>query len=133
VHETKAIHLSNVAFADYNGPNEKSAQLRYNTDWAAYGVPGLSTSAWYVKGWDIDGTGYAGDRNGAYGNYAKVREQDGEKHRELGLSAAYVVQNGALRRSHFRLMYVSHRASQKQGNGSVDELRLVSTFPFELL
>ena len=133
VHETKAIHLSNVAFADYNGPNEKSAQLRYNTDWAAYGVPGLSTSVWYVKGWDIDGTGYTGDRNGAYGNYAKGREQDGEKHRELGLSAVYVVQNGALKRSHFRLMYVSHRASQKQSNGSVDELRLVSTFPFELL
>ncbi|MDG3810922.1 OprD family porin [Pseudomonas aeruginosa] len=117
VHETSAIFLANSMLADYNSPNEKSAQIRYETDWSYYGVPGLSTGVWYVKGWDIDGTHYDGDRNGAYGNYAEVRAQDGEKHHELGLMAAYKV----------------HKASQNQIDGSVNELRLVSTFPFNLL
>ncbi|MDF3934909.1 OprD family porin [Pseudomonas citronellolis] len=133
VHETSAMYLANSLFSDYNGPNEKSLQLRYSTDFAPYGMPGLSTSVWYAKGWDIDGTHYAGDRNGAYGNYAEVRAQDGEKHHELGLTGTYVVQDGALKRSKIRLMYVKHLASQNQADGSLDEVRLVSTFPFDLL
>ena len=56
MHETSAIFLANSMLADYNSPNEKSAQIRYETDWSYYGVPGLSTGVWYVKGWDIDGT-----------------------------------------------------------------------------
>ncbi|MFL4027100.1 OprD family outer membrane porin [Pseudomonas aeruginosa] len=52
VHETSAIFLANSMLADYNSPNEKSAQIRYETDWSYYGVPGLSTGVWYVKGWD---------------------------------------------------------------------------------
>lgn len=119
--------------AGYNSPNEKSAQIRYETDWSYYGVPGLSTGVWYVKGWDIDGTHYDGDRNGAYGNYAEVRAQDGEKHHELGLMAAYKVQNGPIKDSTFKLTYMMHKASQNQVDGSVNELRLVSTFPFNLL
>ncbi|UUC51348.1 OprD family porin [Pseudomonas citronellolis] len=133
VHETSAIYLANSLLSDYNGPNEKSVQLRYGTDFAPYGVPGLSTAVWYAKGWDIDGTHYDGDRNGAYGNYAEVRGQDGEKHHELGLMGTYVVQDGPLKRSKFRLMYMKHLASQNQVDGSVDEVRLVSTFPFDLL
>ncbi|MDU5676526.1 MAG: OprD family outer membrane porin, partial [Pseudomonas aeruginosa] len=133
VHETSAIFLANSMLADYNSPNEKSAQIRYETDWSYYGVPGLSTGVWYVKGWDIDGTHYDGDRNGAYGNYAEVRAQDGEKHHELGLMAAYKVQNGPIKDSTFKLTYMMHKASQNQVDGSVNELRLVSTFPFNLL
>lgn len=133
VHETAAIYLANSLLSDYNGPNEKSAQIRYETDWSYFGVPGLSTTAWYAKGWDIDGTHYDGDRNSAYGNYVEVRGMDGERHHEYGLMAAYKVQSGAIKDSTFKVTYMSHKASKQQIDGSVNELRVVSTFPFDLL
>lgn len=133
VHETAAIYLANSLLSDYNGPNEKSAQIRYETDWSYFGVPGLSTTAWYAKGWDIDGTHYDGDRNGAYGNYVEVRGMDGERHHEYGLMAAYKVQSGTIKDSTFKVTYMSHKASKQQIDGSVNELRVVSTFPFDLL
>ncbi len=133
VHETAAIYLANSLLSDYNGPNEKSLQLRYSTDWAGFGVPGLTSMIWYAKGWGIDGTHYDGDRNGAYGNYDEVRNQDGEKHHELGLSGGYTLQGGPLKQSSFRLTYMKHLASQNQVDGSVNEIRLVSNFPFNLL
>lgn len=133
VHETAAIYLANSLLSDFNGPNEKSAQIRYATDWSHFGVPGFSTTFWYAKGWDIDGTHYDGDRNGAYGNYAEVRAQDGEKHHEYGLVGAYTVQSGAIKDSTFKVSYMSHRSSRNQVDGSLDELRIVSTFPFNLL
>lgn len=133
VHETAAIYLANSLLSDYNGPNERSAQLRYETDWGYFGVPGLSTAAWYAKGWGIDGTGYDGDRHGAHGDYADVRNMDGERHHEYGLSAAYKLQGGQLKDSTFKLMLMDHKASAYQADGSVREVRLVSTFPFNLL
>lgn len=133
VHETAAIYLANSLLSDYNGPNEKSAQIRYETDWRYFGVPGLSTTAWYAKGWGIDGTHYDGDRNGAYGNYSEVRGMDGERHHEYGLMATYKVQGGPIKDSTFKVAYMSHKASKQQIDGSVNELRVVSTFPFDLL
>ena len=50
-----------------------------------------------------------------------------------GLMAAYKVQNGPIKDSTFKLTYMMHKASQNQVDGSVNELRLVSTFPFNLL
>jgi hypothetical protein len=132
VHETAAIYLSNSLYSDYNSPNEKSAQIRYETDWSYYGVPGLNTSVWYAKGWDIDGTHYDGDRNGAYGNYAEVRKQDGEQHREYGLSLGYKVQSGQIKDTTFKMLYMAHKASKNQVDGSANELRLVTTLPFNL-
>jgi len=133
VHETSAIYLANSLLSDYNGPNEKSAQIRYETDWSYFGIPGLSTMAWYAKGWDIDGTHYDGGRNGAHANYADVLSQDGEKHREYGLMASYKVQSGTIKDSTIKVTYMSHKASQNQADGSVNELRIVSTLPFDLL
>ncbi|KRW57498.1 OprD family outer membrane porin [Pseudomonas sp. TTU2014-080ASC] len=133
VHETAAIYLSNSLYSDYNGPNEKSAQIRYDIDWSYYGVPGLTTAIWYAKGWDIDGTHYDGDRNGAYGNYSEVKTQDDERHREYALSVGYKVQSGQIKDTTFKLLYMSHRASKNQVDGSADELRLVTTLPFNLL
>ncbi|MCU1715618.1 OprD family porin [Pseudomonas sp. 5P_3.1_Bac2] len=132
VNESGAIYLSNSLFSDYNGPNEKSAQIRYETDWTAYGVPGLTTGIWYAKGWDIDGTHYRGDRNGAYGNYAEVRAMKNEEHHEVGLSTTYVLQSGELKNTSFRVLYMTHRASQNQIDGNLDELRIVTTLPFNL-
>ncbi|MNF07218.1 outer membrane porin, OprD family [compost metagenome] len=58
---------------------------------------------------------------------------DGERHREYGLSLNYQVPGGNLEGSTFRVLYMSHKASKQQVDGSTDELRIVSTFPFNLL
>lgn len=43
-----AIYLGNaVQLSDFNAPNEKSWQARYDLDMGGYGVPGLSLSALY--------------------------------------------------------------------------------------
>jgi hypothetical protein len=133
VHETGAIHLANSLFSDYNGPNEKSVQISYRTDWDSLGIPGLDIHLWYVKGWDIDGTRYTGDRNGAFGNYAEVRAMDGERHHEYGLSASYRLREGQLKDATFKVTWMSHRGSRQQVDGSADELRIVTTLPFSLL
>ena len=72
---------------------------------------------WYVKGWDIDGTHYDGDRSGAYGNFAGCAPRTA-KHHELGLMAAYKVQNGPIKDSTFKAHHMMHKASQNQVDGS---------------
>lgn len=60
-----AIFIANaVQMSDFNAPNEKSWQARYDLNMGAYGVPGLNLTALYVRGFDIDGTHV--DPNGGY-------------------------------------------------------------------
>lgn len=86
-----------------------------------------------MKNWGINGTHYDGDHNGACSNYAEVRAQDDGKHHELGLTAACKVQDGLIKDSTFKLTYMTYETSQNQVNDSINELRPVSTFPFNLL
>lgn len=128
VWESTGNYMANSLYSDYNGPNEKSWQLRYDLDLASLGVPGLTTSLWHAKGWDIDGTHYSGDRNGRNTGY-NVRGLDNAKHDENGLMVAYVVQSGALKKAVFRTIVYNHRATGGQIDGSYDEVRLVANLP----
>ncbi|PAU62748.1 porin [Pseudomonas sp. PICF141] len=128
VWESTGNYMANSLYSDYNGPNEKSWQLRYDLDLASFGVPGLTTSLWHAKGWDIDGTRYSGDRNGRNTGY-NVRSLDNAKHDENGLMVAYVVQSGALKNAVFRTIVYNHRATGGQIDGSYDEVRLVANLP----
>ncbi len=128
VWESTGNYMANSLYSDYNGPNEKSWQLRYDLDLAPYGVPGLTAGVWHAKGWNIDGTGYSGDRNGRHTGY-NVRGLDGAKHDENGLVVAYVVQSGSLRNAVFRTIVYNHRAVGGQIDGSYDEVRLVVNVP----
>jgi hypothetical protein len=128
VWESTGNYMANSLYSDYNGPNEKSWQLRYDLDLASLGVPGLTTSLWHAKGWDIDGTHYSGDRNGRNTGY-NVRGLDNAKHDENGLMVAYVVQSGALKNAVFRTIVYNHRATGGQIDGSYDEVRLVANLP----
>ena len=126
LHETNGIYLANSLTSDFNGPNEKSFQVAYGLNMAEYGVPGLKLNLYQARGWGIDGTHYKGT---AY----KVNNQDGETHYEYGVGASYAIQNGPLKDTAIRATYVTHRASKQQSDGNLNEFRLVTTIPFNIL
>ena len=126
LHETNGIYLANSLLSDFNGPNEKSLQISYVLNMAQYGVPGLKFNLYNARGWGIDGTHYRGT------GY-DVRGMDGENHYEWGVGTSYAVQSGILKDSTIRATYTAHRASKAQADGSLDELRLVTTIPFNIL
>jgi hypothetical protein len=126
LHETNGIYLANSLLSDFNGPNEKSLQISYVLNMAAYGVPGLKFNLYNARGWGIDGTHYQG-------NAYIVRGMDGETHYEWGIGTSYAVQSGPLKDTSIRATYTAHRASKAQADGSLDELRIVTTIPFNIL
>lgn len=123
-----SIFLANsVNYSDFNGAHERSWQLRYDLDLAGYGVPRLKFSARYIKGDDIDGS-----QADPLGGYAGLQGQGGE-HWERNLDLRYVVQSGAAKDLSLRLRHATHRANAAQGEGDVDELRLIVEYPFDIL
>ena len=126
LHETNGIYLANSLLSDFNGPNEKSLQLAYSINMAQYGVPGLKFNAYHASGWDIDGSHYKGT---AY----DVKNMKGEDHSEFGVGTSYAVQSGPLKATAIRATYTTHRASKNQSDGNINEFRLVTTIPFNIL
>ncbi|WP_339502246.1 OprD family porin [Pseudomonas silesiensis] len=123
-----SIFLANsIQYSDFNGPKEKSAQVRYDLKMAEYGVPGLSFMTRYVKGWDIDGTNTP--TNSAY---AGLYGEDG-KHHETNVEAKYVVQTGPAKDLSFRIRQAWHRANTDQGEGDINEFRLIVDYPLSIL
>lgn len=120
-----AIYLGNaVQLSDFNAPNEKSWQARYDLNMGAYGVPGLSLTALYVRGFDIDGT-HVDPRGGyAYLGYGK----DG-KHWERDLEARYVVQSGAAKGLAVSLRHNVHRGDTAQAELDGDQVRVAVEWP----
>ncbi|WP_434592389.1 OprD family porin [Pseudomonas sp. R4-83] len=127
LHETNGIYLANSLLSDFNGPNEKSFQVSYGINMAEYGVPGLKFNIYQARGWGIDGTHYKG------GGYDGVQAMNGEHHYEYGVGATYAVQSGPLKATTIRGTYTAHRASENQADGSINEFRLVTTIPFNIL
>ena len=126
LHETNGIYLANSLLSDFNGPNEKSLQLAYSINMAQYGIPGLKFNAYHARGWDIDGTNYKGT---AY----DVKNMNGETHYEYSVGTSYAVQSGPLKATAIRASYTTHRASKNQSDGNINEFRLVTTIPFNIL
>jgi imipenem/basic amino acid-specific outer membrane pore len=122
-----SIFLNNsIQVSDFNGPNEKSWQARYDLNMAPYGVPGLSFLTRYVKGFDIDGTG--APSNTRYSGYGA----DG-KHHETNLEAKYVLQNGPAKDLSFRIRQAWHRGNSDQPDGDMNEFRLIVDYPISVL
>ncbi|KIH81410.1 OprD family porin [Pseudomonas batumici] len=126
LHETNGIYLANSMLSDFNGPNEKSFQIAYGLNMAQYGIPGLKFNIYEVHGWGIDGTHYTGT---AY----DVKNLNGEHHYEYGIGTSYAVQSGPLKATSIRATYTTHRASANQGDGNINEFRVVTTIPFNIL
>ncbi|MBK5006152.1 OprD family porin [Pseudomonas sp. S32] len=120
-----AIYIANaVQMSDFNGPNEKSWQARYDLNMGAYGIPGLALTALYVRGFGIDGTGVDPAGGYAYLGYGK-----GGKHWERDLEARYVVQGGRAKGVTFSVRHNVHRGNQAQAELDVDQLRLAVEWP----
>ncbi|MGX0888098.1 hypothetical protein AB7M22_000106 [Pseudomonas sp. ADAK2 TE3594] len=133
LHETNGIYLANSLLSDFNGPNEKSFQIAYGLNMAEYGVPGLKFNIYQARGWGIDGTQYTGNGGVAGKGYDGIQSQDGEHHYEYGIGATYALQSGPLKATTVRATYTAHRASENQADGSLNEFRLVTTIPFNIL
>ena len=124
-----SIFLANsIQYSDFNGPGEKSAQIRYDLKMAEYGVPALSFMTRYVNGWDIDGTNMP--TNSKYANYGYGA--DG-KHHETNLEAKYVVQSGPAKDLSFRIRQAWHTANADQAEGDIKEFRLIVDYPLSVL
>ena len=120
-----AIYISNaVQLSDFNAPNEKSWQARYDLDMGAFGVPGLNLTALYVRGFDIDGTHVDPNGGYAYLGYGK----DG-KHWERDLEARYVVQDGKAKGLAFSIRHNVHRGDTAQAELDGDQIRLAVEYP----
>ncbi|MBX8558614.1 OprD family porin [Pseudomonas cichorii] len=128
-----SIFLNNsVQYSDFNGPGERSWQVRYDLNMAPYGVPGLSFMTRYLNGDNIDGTGLAAN--------SRYRKDDGTpiygangKHHETNLEAKYVVQAGPAKDLSFRIRQAWHRGNDAQADGDVNEFRLIVDYPISVL
>lgn len=129
-----SIYLANaIKYADFNGANERSWQLRYDLDMAVLGIPGLSAMARYVSGRGIDGS--RAPRGGAYYPYDAQRNRydpqqgEGGKHWERDIELRYQVPGGAAKDLSITLSHVTHRANSAQAGDDIDRLYLVVEYP----
>lgn len=120
---SSGIYLANSSeISDFNGPHERSLNIRYGLDMAAYGIPGLTASINGVWGEGIDGTHV--DASSAYYNY--YGRNDSEQ--EMVVSARYVFQESALKNLVITLVGAAHEGQQSTA-GSNKLLRLVVDYP----
>lgn len=126
-----SIFLANsVQILDFNAPNERSWQLRYDLDMAPFGVPGLSFMSRYVSGDHIDDSHYDGGPNGAYGRYGS----DGKRW-ERDLEARYVVQEGKAKDLSIRVRQASIRSTAQVARADTtdnNEVRVIVEYPLNI-
>lgn len=93
--------------------DERSWQARYDFDFAALGVPGLTSTLRYIQGNNVDtGKGYEG------------------KDRERDLDLGYVVQGGSLKGLGIRVRNAMARSNYRS---DIDENRLIFSYTWTLL
>lgn len=98
--------------ADFASPGEKSWQLRYDYDFAAMGIPGLTFMTRYLRGDDFDGPG---GRSG----------HEWERNTDIG----YVFQKGALKNFGVKLRNGTYRST----SNDIDQTRFILSYTLPLL
>lgn len=112
--------------SDFNNPNERIWQARYDYNFADLGVPGLTLTARYVRGTDIDGR----NAGPAYAGFTGIA--DG-KHWERNLWVKYVVQGGPAKDLSLNVMQATHRVGgDHTAEANIDELRVILEYPLDL-
>lgn len=111
------IFLANsVARSDFNAEGEKSWQVRYDLNFAEFGVPGLTFMTRYVRG-----TG------------AHTADTNDGKEWERDVDVKYVLQEGPAKDLSFRVRQATYRSSDAVYSNSLDELRLIVEYPLSIL
>ena len=113
------VWLANsIQRSDFNAEDEKSWQLRYDLDFAEFGVPGLSFMTRYVSG---SGAETATTSNG--------------KEWERDVQVGYVVQEGAAKDLSLKVRQATYRSSDGvyYGSPSIDEVRVIVEYPLSIL
>ncbi|WP_369959733.1 OprD family porin [Pseudomonas benzenivorans] len=107
-------YLVNDSANDYANPDEKSWSVRYDYDFTALGVPGLTAFARYIKGSDarIIGSNERGDE------------------RESNFEVKYVVQSGPVKNLFVRLRNANFRSDFARDS---DEYRVVIGYTLPIL
>ncbi|WP_095079065.1 OprD family porin [Pseudomonas sp. Irchel s3h17] len=106
-----------VQVNDFAAAQERSWQLRYDYDFKAIGINGLSFLTRYVTGDHIKVAG---------------SEQEG-KEWERDSELKYVVQSGTFKNVSLRLRSATYRTNYEQFARDVDETRLIVSYNFSLL
>ncbi len=120
-----AIFIGNaVQLSDFNAPNERSWQARYDLAMQSFGLPGLVFSALYVRGSGIDGS-----HVDPHGGYAWLGYGKGGRHWERDLEARYVVQDGPAKNLALSLRYNVHRGNTAQAETDTDQVRFAVEYP----
>lgn len=119
---------NNVQIHDFNAPNERSWQLRYDYDFAALGLPGLTLMTRYLRG-----SGGEASTLASNSAYTKFGYQDGARHWERDIDVQYVVQSGPAKLLSMKARYAVHRSNSAEPRGDMDEIRLIVEYPFKLL
>jgi imipenem/basic amino acid-specific outer membrane pore len=104
---------NSVQYSDFNAKNEASWQARYDLDFAAYGVPGLSFMIRYIRGDNIETT----------------ETKDGREW-ERNESLKYVFQSGAAKNLGVQIRHATNRSSALDSN--LDETRLIVDYPINV-
>lgn len=108
------VFLANsVQYSDFNYENERSWQARYDFDFAAVGVPGLSFMTRYLRGTDFH-----------------TAQTDDGKAWERDIELKYVVQSGQAKDLSVRVRQASFRSPDRGLN--FNEVRLITEYPFNL-
>lgn len=114
---------TNSQVSDFNNPNERIWLMRYDYDFSALGIPGLSLITRYVRGTDIDGTSVASGYS-AYKNIKNGRQW------ERNFWISYVVQSGAAKDLSIKILQATHRVGgDHKAESSIDELRILVEYP----
>nr|WP_319528401.1 OprD family porin [Pseudomonas laurentiana] len=124
-----SIFLANsVQYSDFNGPGERSWQVRYDLKMDSLGVPGLGFMARYISGDNIDGSHMAADSP-----YRAYGYGDNGKHHETDVEAKYTIQSGPVKDLSFRLRQSFHYANADQAESDNNEMRLIIDYPISIL
>ncbi|WP_347456126.1 OprD family outer membrane porin [Acinetobacter sp. ANC 7454] len=95
----QSIYLPNSYLSDFNGRDEKSAQVQYNLDFSKYGIPGLNWTSAFVYGWDID-----------------TDTDNNAKEQEFFNQVKYTVQSGFAKDTSLRLRHSHYRNDSAYAN-----------------
>lgn len=124
------VALANaVQYATFTEANERSWQLRYDLDMAAFGVPGLSFMTRYVRG---DGIDNSNSKNTYYTSRYRYPEGSDAHHWERDIEARYVVQSGKAKDLSLRLRQATHRATSGYRYADINEVRVIIDYPINI-